>query len=80
VNKLFLGWVCGGAYIWCLWSFQSSLGSPVPLVVLPLWIWLALRAAGFWLLLVFLSFYAPSWRLQLVAWVRQVIESEDWDV
>lgn len=75
--KLFLAWVVGFGYVWCLWFNQSSLGSSVALVSVPLWVALLLRAGSFYALLLFLAVYAPGLRLWLLDQVRQVIESED---
>jgi hypothetical protein len=80
MRKLELLFLVGFGYVWALWFNQGDLHSPVPLVVLPLWIWLILRAACFYVLLLFLAVYAPGWRLWLAGRVRQLIESEDWNV
>lgn len=74
--KLTLAFPVGFVYVWCLWFNQGDLHSSVALVSVPLWLALALRAASFWALLVFLSFYAPACRLWLLGLVRQVVESE----
>jgi hypothetical protein len=80
VVKLHLAFLVGFGYVWALWFNQGALHSSVPLVVLPLWLWLILRAASFWGLLVFLAYYTPALRLWLLGLVRQLIESEDLNV
>jgi len=78
MRKLELAFLVSLGYVWALWFNQNELHSLVPLVVLPLWIWLILRAAGFYGLLLFLAFYAPIWRLWLLGEVRGIVEREDW--
>jgi hypothetical protein len=80
VVKMTLAFPVGFVYVWALWFYQSDLHSSVALVSVPLWIALALRAASFYGLLVFLAVYAPVLREWLLAWVRQVVESEDRNV
>jgi hypothetical protein len=80
VRKLELLFLVAFGYVWALWFYQNDLHSSVPLVVLPLWLWLILRAGSFYALLLFLAFYAPGWRLWLLGRVRQLLESEDWNV
>lgn len=80
MRKLELLFLVGFGYVWALWYYQNDLHTSVPLVVLPLWIWLILRAGSFYGLLVFLSFYTPQLRAWLLGRVRQLIESEGWDV
>lgn len=75
--KLTLAFLVGFVYVWALWFNQGDLHSSVALVSVPLWLALALRAGGFWALLVFASEYAPALRLWLCELVGQVIESED---
>jgi uncharacterized membrane protein len=78
--KLTLAFLVGFVYVWALWFYQSDLHSSVALVSAPLWVALALRAVSFWGLLVFLAIYMPVLREWLLAWVRQVVESEDRNV
>ena len=80
MRKLELAFLVGFCYVWALWFYQSDLHSSVSLVSFPLWFVLLLRAGGFYGLLVFLSFYTPVLRWWLLGLVRQVVESEDWDV
>jgi hypothetical protein len=77
VVKLQLLFVVGFGYVWALWFNQGDLHSSVPLVVLPLWIYIAVRAAGFYVLLLFLAHYLPGLRLWLVELVWSVVEGEE---
>jgi len=71
-----LAFPVGFVYVWCLWFNQGDLHSSVALVAVPLWLAIALRAAGFWCLLVFAARYAPELRCWLLGLVQDVVESE----
>lgn len=74
--KLTLAFPVGFCYVWALYFNQAELHSLVALVSVPLWVALALRAASFWVLLVFAAWYAPAAKLWLLDQVRTVVESE----
>lgn len=78
--RLTLAFPVGFCYVWALYFNQAALHSSVPLVSVPLWVALALRAISFWGLLVFAAWYAPAAKLWLLGLVRDVVESEDLDV
>jgi len=79
MRKFQLAFLVVFGYVWALWFNQADLHSSVS-IVLPLWFALALRAASYYGLLVYLAYYLPSVRLWLLGLVRQVVESEHWDV
>ena len=76
--KLQLALAVGFGYVIALYLNQSALQSPVPLLVVPLWLLIALRCAGAYGALLFLAYYMPYLREWLLGQVRGIVEREDW--
>ena len=79
MRKLELAMFVGFGYVCALWLYRVELHTSVS-IILPLWLALALRAASYYALLLYLAYYMPSVRRWLLGLVRQVVESEDWNV
>jgi hypothetical protein len=80
MRKLELLGLVGFFYVGSLWINQNDLHSSVPLLVVPLWIWLILRAAGYYAALLFLTYYSPRALDYLHQLVDRIVAEEDWDV